>query len=167
MGKGAVISLFALLAPIVAASAADRADQIFIENAIRSNLSEIQLGQLAQEKAKSDNVRSYGKMLFTDHSAANDQAKKVADQIGMTPPGEPSAKQAAVYDRMVKLAGAEFDRAFVKEMVADHKNDISEYEQESKKRNDPVADYARQRVPTLQRHLNAAEKLERSTRSSR
>lgn len=167
MTKRTLIAVAALVGTIAAASAADKAEQKFMQNAIQGNLAEIQMGQLAQQKAQSADVKSYGEMLVTDHSAANDQAKKIAETIGMTPPAEPSAKQKSMYDKMSKLSGAEFDRAFAKEMVADHKKDISEYKRESAKKNSPVADLAKQTLPTLQKHLDAAEKLQKSNSASR
>ena len=69
MGKSVLVAC-ALLGSIVAASAADKADQKFMENAIEGNLAEIQMGQLAQQKGQSEDVKSYGQMLVTDHTAA-------------------------------------------------------------------------------------------------
>ena len=36
-----------------------------MQNAIQGNMAEIQMGQLAQEKAQSADVKSYGQMLVT------------------------------------------------------------------------------------------------------
>ncbi len=167
MTRYALIALAALIGSGASAAAANRLDQKFIDNAIQGNLAEIRMGQLAQQKGQSEDVKSYGQMLVTDHTAANDQAKKVADQIGVTPPTGPSAKQNAMYNKMSKLTGAEFDRTFARAMVADHKKDIAEYKRESERKNDPVADLAKQTLPTLQKHLDAAEKLEKNKSASR
>ena len=72
-----------------------------------------------------------------------------------------------MYDKMSKLSGTEFDRTFAREMVADHKKDVAEFKRESQKKNDPVADFAKQTLPTLQKHLDDAEKLEKSNSASR
>jgi putative membrane protein len=156
----------ALLATTSMASAANKGDQQFLEKAIQGNLTEIQMGRLAEQKGQSEDVKSFGQMLVTDHSQANDQAKQVASQMGITAPAEPSAKQQEMYKKMSKLSGVGFDRAFAKEMIADHKKDISEYKRESQKQNDPAAQYAKQSLPVLQKHLNAAEKLGRANSAS-
>ena len=91
---------------------------MFIRDAIQSNLAEIQLGQLAQAKTQSAEVKSYAQMLVTDHSASNEQAEKVAKQIGITVPTELSVSQKVTYNRLSKLSGTAFDRAFVAEMIA-------------------------------------------------
>jgi putative membrane protein len=40
------------------------------------------MGQLAQEKGTRDDVKSYGRMLQQDHSAANQQATAAAKRCG-------------------------------------------------------------------------------------
>jgi putative membrane protein len=142
-----------------AASAADTASQKFIKEAIQGNLAEVAVGKLAQEKAKSDGVRSFGQMLVTDHSAANQKATTVANTLGVTPPTEPNKKQKAVYDKLAKLSGDAFDREFAKAMVDDHKKDIKEFEKESKKPDDAAASFAKETLPTLQKHLEMAQSL--------
>lgn len=150
-----------------ALAAASKADQSFIKDAVEGNLAEIQMGQLAQQKGQTDGVKSFGQMLVTDHSANNEKAKQVAEQIGVTPPTEPSAKQKAQYDKLRKLSGAAFDRAFEKMMVMDHKQDIAKFKREAEKKNDPLAQYASETLPVLQKHLDTAEQLEQGKSASR
>jgi predicted outer membrane protein len=90
-----------LLGFATAAVSAGRADQKFIEDAIQGNLAEVQMGQLAQQKGQSDEVKSYGEMLVTDHQANNEKAKQVANEIGVSPPNEPSAKPTTTSWRSV------------------------------------------------------------------
>src|SRR5215207_4796007 len=91
----------ALIWPALGASAqnkpADKASQKFIAKAVEGNLAEVQIGQLAQEKASSDGVRSFGQMLQQDHSAAAQSSSAVASQIGVTPPSEPNRQQKALH----------------------------------------------------------------------
>lgn len=141
-----------------AAWAADTASQKFIKEAIQGNLAEVAVGKLAQEKGKSDGVRSFGQMLVTDHSAANQKATNVANTLGVTPPTEPNKKQKATYDKLAKLSGDAFDREFAKAMVNDHKKDIKEFEKESKA-NDSAAAFAKETLPTLHKHLETAQSV--------
>src|SRR5262249_35089312 len=143
----------ALVCAAPAAWAQGTAGQSFLKKAMEGNLAEVQMGKLAQEKGASDGVRSFGKQLEQDHSAANDKAAEVAKDMGMTPPTEPNKKQKAMYDRLAKLSGDKFDRAFARAMVADHKNDIREFQQEAKKSSEKPSSYAKDELPTLQKHL--------------
>jgi putative membrane protein len=161
------LALAALLGSATIALAASNASQRFIKEAITGNLAEIQMGQLAEQKGQSEAVKSYGQMLVADHSEANQKAVALADQMGVTPPSEPTAKQKGMYDKLAKLSGPEFDHAFAREMVADHKNDIREFKKEAAKKGDPTAEFAAENLPTLQKHLDAAQKLTTSDRSRR
>jgi putative membrane protein len=138
--------------------AQDKASQKFLKEAIEGNLAEVKMGELAQKNGQSDKVRSFGQMLQKDHSDANQKATAAANQLGMSPPTEPNKKQTAMYDRMSKLSGDKFDREFAKHMVTDHKKDIKAYEKEAKK-NDAAAAYAKEALPTLQKHLETAQSL--------
>jgi putative membrane protein len=141
---------------------ADKVSQVFIRDAIQSGLAEIQLAELAKKNSQNDEVKSYAETLVADDSTLNEQAKKIAEQIGTSAPTAPSVKQKSTYDEMAKLSGAAFDRAFAKEMVAGPKLNILRFQNEAKKQNDPVADFANQTLPTMQKHLDAAQKLSQS-----
>jgi putative membrane protein len=86
--------------------------------------------------------------------------------LGVTPPTEPTKQQKADYQKMSKMNGAAFDKAFAKHMVADHKKDIAEYQKASKMKGDPAGDYASQTLPDLQKHLEAAQSLDKSAGKS-
>jgi putative membrane protein len=146
-----------------AAVAQDKASQKFIMEAIQGNFAEVSMGQLAQQNAASQDVRTYGQMLVSDHGAANQQAQQAATSVGLaTLPAGPNAKQKADHDKMAKMTGAAFDREFAKHMVKDHRKDIAAYTKASKKQ-DAVGQYAKSTLPTLQKHLEAAQSLQRST----
>src|SRR5215510_15120405 len=85
--------------------AQDKASQKFLKEAIKGNLAEVQMGELAQKNGKSDQVRSFGQMLQKDHSDANQKAMAVANQMGVSPPKEPNSKQKAMHDQLSKLSG--------------------------------------------------------------
>ncbi len=137
---------------------ASNASATFIKEAIQGNLAEIEMGKLAQKNGASESVRSFGKMLEQDHSAAKQKAQEVAQTLKVTPPTTPSQEQQADHDKLAKLKGAQFDSAFIKAMVADHQQDIRNYQAEAQ-RNDAAANYAREALPTLQKHLARAESL--------
>jgi putative membrane protein len=140
------------------ASAKDKLSEAFLKNAIEGNYAEVSMGDLAQKNGQSDGVKSFGKMLSTDHAAANQKATDAAKSIGMDAPSGPSAKQKADYDKMSKTSGTEFDKMFATHMIADHKKDIAEYKKASKMK-DAAGEYASGEIDTLQKHLDTAESL--------
>jgi putative membrane protein len=136
-----------------------KADQTFLKEAIQGDMAEVQMGQLAQQKGQSEDVKQFGQMLQQDHGQHLQKAQQIAQQNGMTPPTEPSAEAKKMHDKLSKMSGAQFDRAFAKDMVADHKKDIAKYQKEAKS-NGPLAQFAQETIPTLQKHLQTAQQIE-------
>jgi putative membrane protein len=141
------------------AQKASKADQAFLKDAVQGDLSEVKMGQLAQQKGQSQDVKQFGQMLQQDHGQHLQQSQQMAQQMGVTPPTEPNAEQKAMYDRLSKMNGTQFDKAFAKDMVQDHKKDIAKYQKEAKSKG-PLANFAQQTVPVLQKHLQTAQSLQ-------
>ncbi len=137
----------------------DKAAQTFMTKAIQGNLAEVAMGQLAQKQGESNEVRSFGQQLVTDHSAANQKLTSLASGMGVTPPTEPSKKHQSDQAKMAKLSGDAFDREFAKHMVADHRKEIAEHRRATKMKNEAAAGYATQTLPVLEKHLEMAQAL--------
>src|SRR6478609_4626509 len=54
-----------------------RADVKFLRKAAQDGLAEVQLGQLAQDKAMRDEVRQFASRMVQDHGKANEQLKSI------------------------------------------------------------------------------------------
>jgi putative membrane protein len=157
--KAFVAAAFAILmAPL--AHAAEPTPDHFIKDAIEGNLAEVKVGDLAQKKGVSQDVKEFGATLAQDHAAANTKAKQVAQSIGVVSPTEPGMKQKMMYHELSAFSGEQFDRHFVASMVKDHKDDIAKYQKEAQSGSGPAADYAKQILPDLQKHLQIAEGLQ-------
>ena len=158
-------SLFAVAAlaaafVLPASGAWSKDDKTFLREAIQGNLAEIDMGRLAQRRSNNPGVKAFGKMLVDDHSAANERARSVAQQVGTTPPRRPSLKQRLSYGYYAALRGATFDRQFITHMVRDHKKDIQEFRTEAQSGTGPAADFAKETLPTLEKHLSTAQELQ-------
>jgi putative membrane protein len=156
-----VIGLLAL-APALAATSTKGSlsspDKKFVWTAAAGGMEEVQLGQLAAQKAADPDVKSFGQRMVDDHSKANDQLKSLADQKGVTVPATLPAAEKKDVDKLSKLSGAAFDREYMSMMVKDHKKDVSEFDKESKQAKDSdVKSFAKSTLPTLRDHLKMAE----------
>ena len=135
-------------------------DAEFAVAAADGGMMEVQLGELAQTNAASEEVKKFGKEMATDHGNAGDELKALAQQKNITLPQMLSNERQKKYDELAAKKGAEFDKAYVKFMVDDHKEDISEFEEAAKDATDPdVKSWAASKVPTLKHHLEMAEAL--------
>jgi putative membrane protein len=146
-----------------AASNLTAGDQQFIRGAAHGGMAEVELGQLAVQKASSDAVKQFGQRMVDDHGKANDQLKQLAASKGVKLPHELSSKDKATKEELSKLSGKDFDKAYMSDMLKDHKKDVAEFKHESATASDPqIKDFAAQTLPTLESHLHEAEKIEPS-----
>jgi len=122
-----------------------------------SNQKEIEMGKLAEQKGQSKEVKSFGKMLVKDHTAADKKVTALAKE--QKTELAPAPTQAM--DHMGSMgSGPEFDAKFAQEMLDDHKKDIAEVKQAR----DGTADAKLKKLiddllPTLQKHEDTAQKI--------
>ncbi|MDP9039498.1 MAG: DUF4142 domain-containing protein [Acidobacteriota bacterium] len=141
-------------------AATSAADKKFVMKAMQGSMAEIQLGQLATQKASSQEVKDFGQKMVDDHTKLSDQMKPVATDLGVTPPSEVSAKDQAVIARLQGLSGTEFDKAYIRAMVLDHRTDDKEFKaEEMSGKNPQVKDAATQGEPVIAMHLQMATDL--------
>lgn len=89
--------------------------------------------------------------------------KEVASRESITLPRDISAKDQATYDRLSKLNGAAFDRAYAKAMVKDHETDVAAFQKEANAgKDDSLKSFASETLPTLQDHLKQAKEMMKS-----
>jgi putative membrane protein len=137
-------------------------DATFVRRAAESGLAEVQMGQLAEEKAQDPKVKEFGQRMVTDHTAANQQLMSIATAQGMTPPNELDSKDAATLRKLRGESGSQFDRNYIQGQVAAHREAISLFEREGKQSRDTaLRQFAEKTLPTLQEHLRMAEGLQK------
>jgi len=159
----ALVGLAVTAAPIAAKGAKKTctkpmSDQTFVTEAVQAGMAEVELGKLAEERASSDQVKSFGQRMVTDHSKANDELKTITQSKNITLPTDLNPHDQALYDRLSKLSGTAFDRAYMEAMVTDHKEDVNEFQRESTAATDPdIRSFAAKTLPTLEEHLKMAQ----------
>ena len=136
-------------------------DAEFAVKAADGGMLEVQLGELAQTKGVSKEVKSLGKMLVEDHTKANEELKAFAQAKDISLPTTMSDHHQKIYDRIASKNGKDFDQAFTDHMVKDHKEDIDAFKKEVKDGHDPdIKQWAEGKVPTLEHHLDMAKSAE-------
>jgi len=142
---------------------ASTADMDFAKKVAAGGEAEVQVTMLAQQKATSSDVKDLASRLHTDHMKANDELKKIASQKGWTLPTEPTADQKAKKEKLEKLSGSAFDKAFVDMMVTNHRTNIPNFERQASHGSDPdLKQFASSTIPTLKEHLDMAQKVQKS-----
>lgn len=122
---------------------------------------EVQLAQLALEKASSPKVKEFAQSMVTDHSKANEELKSLAQTKNITLPSSLSEEKQKDYNDLAEKSGAEFDKAYSDYMVKDHKDDIDKFKKAAENAEDPdIKTWAANKVPVLEHHLSMAESME-------
>ena len=135
-------------------------DKIFLKKAMQGNIAQVQLGELTLKKSNSDQVKQFARKMIDDHTKLNEQMRPVAQDLGVEIPTEVSKKDKSLMSKMQDLSGAAYDQAYIKDMVKDHKQDLSEFRMEASNAHDPgVKDAATQGSKTIAEHLQMAQQL--------
>ena len=146
---------------------AKSADENFAKKAAEGGMAEVKLGQLAQEKGSNPAVKNFGRRMVRDHSKADEELKSTTSKENIALPSEMDKSDQTTYDRLSKLSGDAFDRAYARDMVKDHTQDVSEFQKEAKNgQNEAIKSFASQTLPTLQNHLDEARKMEEAVNQS-
>lgn len=119
--------LFAALALAFGATAQAQApnDAEIAAIVVAANTVDINAGKLATQKGSTKDVRDFGQRMVTDHTGVNEQASALVTKLGVTPMDNATSKSLmdggrANMDKLVKLSGAQFDKAYVAHEVTYH-----------------------------------------------
>jgi len=146
-----------------AQSKADIADAHFAKAAAQGGMAEIQLGKLAADRGSNSVVKAFGERMVAQHGAAGDQLKAASQQANIVLPSTVSSKDQQIYDRLARLNGSDFDRAYADDMVRDHEQDLNEFQNEANNgKNSSIRAFAAQTVPMIQEHLNQAREMQKA-----
>jgi putative membrane protein len=135
-------------------------DRDFVMDAAMGGMMEVELGRMAAQQGTSDAVKQFGQRMVDDHSKANEELMSLASSKGITLATTMDEKQHKDMMKLQAMTGADFDRAYSKMMLSDHKKDVSEFEKQSMKGTDPdLKAFASKTLPTLREHLQMANAL--------
>jgi putative membrane protein len=136
-------------APAAKSSSLSVKDKTLMKKAAKGGMMEVAMGNIAAQNGQSDDVKSLGKRMVTNHSKANDELKSIASQKGVTLPGkEPTLKWDS-------------DKACMNMMLKDHEKDLAEFQEEATTGSDPeVKKFAEDTAKMVQEHLDLAKEAQ-------
>ena len=122
---------FACLAPLaiviaVPAAAAGPTDPQIAHIAYTAGVIDVAAGKQALAKSHNKTVRAFAQEMVRDHAAVNDKALALVKKLKVTPEDNPTSQSLnkgakAESDKLAKLKGAAFDRAYIDNEIAYHK----------------------------------------------
>jgi putative membrane protein len=137
-----------------------RKDRSFIEKAAKDSAAEIEAGKLASTKGSNDGVKKFGERMVQDHGQAADELKQLAQSKGLDLPDAADRKHEREAKSLEKKSGADFDKAYMSQMVKDHQKDLKEMQKAAKDARDPdVKAFAEKTAGVIKEHLDMARQV--------
>jgi putative membrane protein len=138
-----------------------------------SDKGEVELARLIETKATNDSVKAYAKKLVTDHTKSEKDVMNLERQVKLAekPLKSDTTRQAAQHQlqRFRSMPkGKSLDSAFVQHEIEDHEHDIADAKaMQNQAKNDQLKQAIQQELPTLQQHLEIAQRLSQQLASSK
>lgn len=140
----------------------DKTTSDFMVKVADVGMTEVKLGQMAQDKGMNQRVKDFGAMMVKDHTAAGDELKTLAGQKNVTLPATVSNDHQKKIDDLNKKSGKDFDKAYIDAMVDGHQATVNDFQKISKNTKDAdVKAWVDKTLPALQMHLDSAKAIKK------
>ncbi len=158
----AVIVLLVIVGISVAAtrgkSAMDTRDKKFMSDAATDSKMEVFLGEMAVGRTSNEDVKNFASRMIEDHSKLAQELTELAKGKRVSVPKDMNKEQREMIEKLSPLKGTDFDRAYITQMVQDHKQELDAYIGEANNGKNPqVRSFAGRNVTELEQHLKMAE----------
>jgi len=135
-------------------------DQTFITQNAQTDLAEITVGQLAEQRATTAPIRQAAQTIASDHQQVLSKLQDLARNLHVTLPNSPDATQQQLAQQLNATSGTDFDQAYLQAMIQGHQTSINQTQQEIQSGSNPqVIDFAKSYLPGAQKHLQIVQQL--------
>src|SRR5579863_4530554 len=131
----------------------------FISNADEAGQAEIAAAKVAVNNSKNQLVVEFAKMMISDHTAAGEKLAKLEESELVRKQFAVNDEHKELIDTLAKLSGSDFDKAYMKFMVLSHQEAVSLFEEGGENRANRVQSFAKETLPTVEKHLESAKNI--------
>jgi putative membrane protein len=129
----------------------------FVNEAVTSDMFEIQSSKLAAERTQGD-VQTFAQQMVSDHTKTTSELKGLAPTAKVQIPDRMTSSQQSMLEKLKGLKGKDFAKQYMDDQVSAHKDAVSLFERYGKAGdNEKLKNWASQTLPTLQHHLDMAQ----------
>jgi putative membrane protein len=140
-------------------------DRQFLEDSAIGGMQEVELGKVALQKAPSESVRAFAQRMVDDHNQTREQLQSIAEAKGLSLPTGFDARHQKEIDRLQKLSGSDFERAYMKLVLDAHQKDIREFRKQAEQGADSdIRSFVMSALPKLHDHLALARDAARTAK---
>ena len=132
------------------------------------NLIEIDSSNLAQDKASSEDVKTFASIMLSEHTVMMQDTRQLAQQINVDPQTPVLAstvgkRHQETMEELRRISGADFDQAYLKYQIQVHEQAIGLVENTAEAVHDRrLQQYLKEARQYLVIHLSAANAIERN-----
>ena len=138
-----------------------QSEQDFMMEAVRADLAEINMAQVALENSSTGEVKDFANMIKSDHTSALEDLSELMKDMNVPPPKSIPVELQQDISRMRSLTGGELDREFVNMIVSQQQKTIEMFrDQQSTAQNEDLKKYVEDTLPRLEMHLEKAQRLQ-------
>jgi len=135
-------------------------DSQYLVEAATTDLKEIEIGKLAQQKSSDPDIKAFGKMLEEDHMKSSADVQKLAQLKNISLPAALTEDGQKMYKELDEKTGLDFDKKFADMMVDGHQKAIDKMTKAAEEASDEeIRVWASNKLPTLTAHLEHAKSL--------
>jgi putative membrane protein len=131
----------------------------FIQQAAAGGMLEVELANQALQKSKNPKIKAFAQMMVTDHSNANLELQKVAENKGLQLPKTFPAEQQKHLDMMKEFADRGFDRQYMEMMESEHVATLALFRKAAQYGDIDIKNFAAKTIPVLEKHYKEASAL--------
>jgi putative membrane protein len=153
-------------------------DRNFVEQMVMGGTAEVELGNMAKQKAASPEVKQFADRMVRDHTRAGEELKQIASKHSIPASAQIDEKHRDLMNKLSSLRGADFDREYMNAMVEGHEDVVDELQKHASEdrfgdnkgavkpepSNNPAeADinmWAANALPTVREHLEMAKQIQ-------
>lgn len=136
-------------------------DAKFFERGASANMLEVQLGELAQQRGTSADVKAFAARMVADHTKKIDEMKALAAKKDVTLPTALLPQHQETLDRLAAIPAAEFDEGYVDFMVRAHRDMETLLRKTAEQTADnDIRTFANETLKGVQDHYAHAQKLD-------
>jgi len=140
-------------------SAPNYADQAFVEDTLKNNDTQVQLSQLAQQKASSGDVKDFSQKMIQIHTQLNQQLAPLAKQLDVNQSQKPSKQEKKEIAQLEQLSGADFDSAYLQAMAREQARSLKQFKSEEAAQNPNIQKVSKMDEPVLTQHYQILQKI--------
>lgn len=137
-------------------------DESFVEIAARSNMAEIEFGELAATKATDTLVKAFAQEMVNAHTTAQNELEDLADDYrNIDWPNDLSEGHDSIMAKLDEASGYSFDTLYMRTQIAMHEDAVQHFETGTTASTDArVKAYATKYLPKIEMHLDHADSVQ-------